>query len=501
MKHILNLLQRHIRTSEYRIWLKPLSILLTSAVVIWFLGPHLSVAGHMLLKSVKRRLLAITLLSAALGVKFYLSYRKEQLKKATMPSALDKKLQILEGQVRGALNFLNKPLVNNQGADYKLHNLPWYLLIGPTSAGKTTLLANSNINFILKKQIKPEDVKNISASDSCSWWVTHDSVLLDVPGNYVNLNNDKLSPPNLLWPHFLDMIKKFRPDNSMSGVVVALPLSDLINQESRNQLIENLKNRITELRSKFGNGIPFYFTITKCDLLPGFTEFFGDCGSDELSQAWGVTLPTNTDHTSLSSLFAVRFNALIKRLNKQLIWRLHQERGLFERVHVKDFPLHIERLKDVLVQVLNALSNPQSTFNLQGVYLTSAIQPPTEKSKIHPQLTTNESQQALQIMHTPAMPSRSYFIRQMLLQGLLNSYGKSNKIWQERRLVYAICACGIAFTIIFSGYDIVHSKQQMLALQDNGAVIVPAFNIVMPEVKQQDQKISDTVTVIGQSAS
>jgi type VI secretion system protein ImpL len=497
MKHILNLLQRHIRTSEYRIWLKPLSILLTCAIVIWFLGPHLSVAGHLILTSIKRRLLVIGLLALACGAKFYFSSRKEQIKKATMPTALDKKLQILEGQVRGAMNFLNKPLMNNQGSDYKLHNLPWYLLIGPNSAGKTTLLANSNINFILKKQLKPEDIKNIPTSESCSWWVTHDSVLLDVPGSYVNLSSANTSPPNLLWPNFLDMIKKFRPDNPMNGVVVALPLSDLINQETRTQLIRNLKDRIDELRGKFGSELPFYFTITKCDLLPGFTEFFGDCGSDELSQAWGVTLPSRADHTDLARTCALRFNALIKRLNKQLIWRLHQERGLLERVHVKDFPLHIERLKDILVQVLNALSNPVANFSLQGVYLTSAIQPPAapEQSKIQPQLTTNESQQALQIMHNPAMPSRSYFIRQLLLQGLLNSYGRSSKIWQERRLIYAICACGIASTIIFSGYDIVHTKQQIVAMQEN--IVVPTFNIVMPEAKQEEQKISDTVTVIG----
>ena len=176
---------------------------------------------------------------------------------------------------------------------------------------------------------------------------------------------------------------------------------------------------------------------------------------------------------------------------------MHQERGLLERVHVKDFPLHIERLKDILVQVLNELSNPVANFSLQGVYLTSAIQPPVtdEQSKIQPQLTTNESQKALQIMHNPTMPTRSYFIRQLLLQGLLNSYGRGSKVWQERRLIYAICACGIASTIIFSGYDIVHTKNQMVAMQEN--IVVPTFNIVMPEAKQEEQKISDTVTVIG----
>jgi type VI secretion system protein ImpL len=454
------------------------------------MGPHIA-----FLKAFKRRLLLITFCCVGYGIKYYFDTRKERLTQASLPSVMDKKREALEGQIRGAIGFLNKPLLNSKGRDYQLHHLPWYLVMGPQGSGKTTLLANANMNYLLKKPIRPEDVKNISSSENCSWWVTHDTVLVDVPGHFVNLSDEKLTQPNPLWPHFLALLKKFRPERSLSGVLITLPLSDLIQSESRTQFINNLKNRISELRTAFGADLPFYLTITKCDLLPGFTEFFSDCGSDELSQAWGVTLPM-TDPASLATIFTTRFNALIKRLNKQLIWRLHHERGLLERVHVKDFPLHVERLKEMLVQVLKAFANPQSYFNLQGVYLTSAIQPrQIQPGRVEAQVTTNSSQNALQIMHNPAMPSRSYFIRQLLLQGIINNFGRSQRIWQERRLVYAICAAGIAFTILFSGYDIVHTKHQMLAMQDT--IVVPTFNIVMPETKSEEHKVSDSITVIG----
>ncbi len=490
MKHILTLIQQHIKTNPSRSWLQPFSIFIICSSVLWLLGPHLSIGSHAPLQSIGIRLFIILLMGVGYTAKVVLAEQKEQAQRAALPTAVNKKLQLLDGQLRGAINFLNKPFTNSQGVKYKLNHLPWYLVIGPVGAGKTTLLANSNINFLLKKQIKTEELKNISSSDSCSWWVTHESVLLDVPGNFIA--SQDTTHDRSVWPHFLNLLKKFRPDHTINGVIVALPLPDLINPETRELLIKNIQIQIAESREKFGDHVPFYFTITKCDLLPGFTEFFGDSASDEFWQAWGVTLPAHTQITALPELFSQRFNILIKRLNKQLIWRLHQERGSLTRVHVKDFPLHVERLKDTLIQVLQTLTKKNTAFNLVGVYLTSAIQPPAENNQSQ---TTNESQTTLQIMHTPAWPSRSYFIRQLLLQGILNTFGKSNKSWQERRLVYAICAGGIAFTIIFSGYDIIHAKQQMLAMKNS--IVVPTFNIVMPEEKPQEKQVSNSVTVIG----
>ncbi len=56
-------------------------------------------------------------------------------------------------------------MINKHGTNINLSELPWQLLIGPPRAGKTTLLANSSINFILAKQFKPEDLNCITASE------------------------------------------------------------------------------------------------------------------------------------------------------------------------------------------------------------------------------------------------------------------------------------------------------------------------------------------------
>jgi len=69
---------------------------------------------------------------------------------------------------------------------------------------------------------------------------------------------------------------------------------------------------------------------------------------------------------------------LIKRINKQLIWRLHQERNPLARPYIKDFPLHIERLKEAVITLLKTLALPD--LLISGVYLTSATQSKTEDS-------------------------------------------------------------------------------------------------------------------------
>ena len=35
---------------------------------------------------------------------------------------------------------------------------------------------------------------------------------------------------------------------------------------------------------------PVYFVFTKCDLIQGFVEYFGDFSETERSQIWGATL-------------------------------------------------------------------------------------------------------------------------------------------------------------------------------------------------------------------
>ncbi len=456
-----------------------LGALILFSVLIWSLGSSISIAGHYPLAGPEKRFGIIMVLFLGwliLSLVYSTPIPNQNITPATTPETL-KKLQSLQGRFQGAIDFLKKTIIHKQGMNVNLANLPWYLLIGPQNSGKTTLLANSHIHFTLSKQFKSETITAIPPSEACDWWATRDLVLVDIPSSYIYSQEKPQKIPargslsNMLWYNLLTLIFTRSKTDSLRGVVIALNLPEIMQQSTAQQkvLVTNIRQRIKELSDKFGKQLPYYFIITKCDLLPGFLDFFNDSSTDELAQHWGLTLPNLHIGEKISDLLTHRFNAIIKRLNKQLLWRLHKERNPAARTLIKDFPLQMERIKEQLIQFTKALALPQ--LNLNGVFFTSAIQ--TSNNESTQAITINANQHhALQILQTTETPSKPYFIRQLILQALFHS-GEPNlthtiaaKPWQ-RLSAYAASALAILGATLLLGYDFKQSLQQTYAIQNN----------------------------------
>lgn len=453
----------------------PLVIFVSLSLFIWFIGPLLAVANHVPLTHPEKRLYIMAAFFLLWILKFIFFDMAQPLQKnqslvTTLTPEAAKKLQTLQGRFQGALNFLKKTIINKQDGKINLSHLPWYLFTGPTDSGKTTLLAHSKANFILSKQFKQAEAVIIPTSDACDWWVTRDLVLIDVPGYYFT-TQEKNKTATLLWNTLLSLVNKMPAKENLKGVIIALNLPEIMKKSGsheKNILIHDLKKRITELRNQFGQTLSIQLVITKCDLLPGFLDFFSETNQDELSQMWGLTIPALQSHDKLLDVFTTRFNALIKRINKQLLWRLHQERNPNTRPAIKDFPLHLERLKDALANILKALALPD--LALQGVYLTSATQASAEDpvAHAHPGHLTH---QALQIMRAPVMPTRTYFVKQLLSQSFL--YSAQNETTDNgvdyswgRRALYAASIGIIVTSTLLLVHDFKRSMENAYALQN-----------------------------------
>lgn len=437
------------------------------SLAIWFYGPTLIIANQSPLAQVEKRLYIIALIFLSWILHFVLTLPKTPMHTLPKTKNLSKKFLALEGRFQGAIRFLKNTFITKQGKNVSLLHLPWYLLIGPHNSGKTSLLAHAGLNFILSKKFPQEKIK---ASDSCDWWVTRDLVLVDTPGSYITKTKTRSSLENNLWETLLNLTMKFRPKNSIQGIVIALPLPELIkdkNTELKKQLIADIKYQINYLISKFGNTLSFYFVITKCDLIPGFQEFFSESSADELTQAWGITLSPK-ENENMADIFMNRFNALIKRLNNQLISRLHQERNPNARPLIKDFPLQVEHLKESTANFLKALAMPH--LNLHGIYLTSAVQHTTEETYSQPQLINPTT--TLQLLRSPISPIKSYFIRQFISHGLLssaqvvNSSPTQKSIWLPR-MVYTGAISSVIIASILLGQDFQQGIQQSYLIQNN----------------------------------
>ncbi|HEX2548703.1 MAG TPA: ImcF-related family protein, partial [Gammaproteobacteria bacterium] len=218
----------------------------------------------------------------------------------------------------------------------------------------------------------------------------------------------------------------------------------------------------------FGKQLPIHFIITKCDLIPGFKEFFSESSTDEISQNFGITIPSLMANENIHEVFNERFNALIKRLNKHLITRLHQERNIFARPYIKDFPLHIEHLKEHIAQLIKSLQ--QAKLPLRSVHLTSAAQPVEDMHATI--IDTDDTTRSLSILGTPPVQERAYFIRQFLLHTMLaitpsiSSKNSTRDLW-PRRITYAISVTLILTAAIILGQDFKHSIDATYAIQNH----------------------------------
>ena len=437
------------------------------SLLIWQIGPKLIIAHHLPFKEPQKRL-ALSLALLLIWMTKFLFLDQFSPRKADDQN-LHKMLQALRGHFLGAIKFLKKTIIDKHGFSTPLNTLPWYLLIGPPGAGKTTLLNQSTINFILSKQKKHEDQdKSVAASTVCDWWVTRDLVLVDVPGCYAfsplkdnlgetlehqeetTLSAAKAHTHLALWKNLLNLLIKHRQQNNIGAVIVALPLPELIKQsrQQQTQWFQDMKQRLVECWAKFGK-LPIYFIVTKCDLLPGFAEFFNDIGSDELMQPWGIPLSGRKEHEKLPEIFIERFNALIKRLNKQLIWRLHQERSADSRPLIKDFPLQLEFLKETISHLIKMLDAANPELDIEGIYLCSATQ--ANHSATSSTLFHHDVPSALELLPSTPFVSRAYFIKHVISYLLPHTSNHLSQRFRQKNTWLPKLGYGMAFTVLFAG--------------------------------------------------
>lgn len=263
-------------------------------------------------------------------------------------------LRYLKGNYRKRLNFYNR--------------LPLYLVIGPSTFGKTTLLANSGLEL---RNVHNQSLQQIMSTKYCVWWFSKEAVCLDTAGIYTESDAGELRN-NLVWRGFLKLLKSYRASNPIAGLIVVLDLPVLAEDSSKRQkVVDGIRERIYEV-AHYMNKLPIFIVFTKCDLVEGFSEFFADLKDDERAQPFGITF-TDGEIADPVQMFTGQFNDLLRRLNKKVVRRLQQEKDGEKKKQIKDFPLQLDALRPVIAELINGI--PISAhLALFGVYFTSSVQ-------------------------------------------------------------------------------------------------------------------------------
>ena len=142
--------------------------------------------------------------------------------------------------MKAALDSLKRSKLGGGGKS-ALYALPWYVVVGPPAAGKTTALSHSGLGFITPTGASGSKVRGTAGTRNCDWWFSRHAILLDTAGRLATEEDDREE-----WMTFLDTLRRFRPQRPLDGLVVALSVEDLLthSEEQSQELVAQLRRAV-----------------------------------------------------------------------------------------------------------------------------------------------------------------------------------------------------------------------------------------------------------------
>lgn len=351
------------------------------ALLVWFFGPLVELLEGWLARLVVIVVLVLLWAVSNLSIDLYRRRREKKLENSVAEQvqvAVDdgtgEEAAAVKDRTSKALGLLKKA----RGTRGYLYEQPWYVIIGPPGAGKTTALLNSGMKFPLAAELGQEPMKGVGGTRLCDWWFTDNAVLIDTAGRYTTQDSNA-AVDRAGWDAFLDMLRRSRPRQPLNGVIVGIGLGQIANAPADERMAHAraIRQRIKDLESRLHIRIPIYAVFTKADLVSGFTEFFDDLDREERGQVWGVTFPlTKTEHGPVGQ-FTEELQLLVERLNQRLFDRLQAEQSPDRRALIASFPAQVaslaQPLQAFLVEAFGG-SRLDPAPLLRGVYLSSGTQ-------------------------------------------------------------------------------------------------------------------------------
>jgi type VI secretion system protein ImpL len=372
-------------------------------------------------------------------------------------------IRALQSEFLKAINALKASRLGNGGME-ALYALPWYVIIGPPGAGKTTALRNSGLQFPYLS--KGGAVRGIGGTRNCDWWLTNEAILLDTAGRYTSEDEDRDE-----WRSFLDLLKRSRPKKPIDGIMVAISVTDIAgaDEDAVTRHAQRVRERVDEMMERLQMVVPVYVFFTKCDLVEGFVEIFGDLKKQERGQILGFTVPTGGEAAEPEAVFTEHFQELYESLQKRALRRVGQERRLETRELIYEFPEQFLLLHDQLASFVGTLFEAniyKETPILRGVYFTSGTQEGRPIDRVMESMVKAFGVAPRVAAKEPVTEAKSYFLRDVFANVIFpdRTIGvrSRDELSRQRRRAYTIGGTVFGCSLLVStlpAYSFVKNRQ------------------------------------------
>lgn len=379
---------------------------------------------------------------------------------------INEKVKDLKSKFKEATKIIKKSSLykNKRKAKYEL---PWYLVLGNSNEGKTTLLESSGLEFPLNIDYSKKEILEEKSSNSFEWYFTEQSVFIDVPGNYIE--QTKNPEDGVVWKEFLKLFSKKRWKRPINGVILTISTEMLLEKTEKQieQYAKDLRDRFDELSDSFMSNIPIYLLVSKCDKIVGFNEYFASVTNDEKDEILGVTFDNKNKNID-TSIVKPEFESLLKRINSSVLDKIHYEWDEVQRSRIFLFSDNLSEVFDrsnLFINICFSQTRYRTPLKLRGVYFTSV---PGEKQDGYSLPHKNSN------LDNARSSTKGLFIKKVLKDIIFpesniisvdDNY--KNRTRRNEYFAYILSFVFVAFMFFFFIKDFLETNNQIIELEEN----------------------------------
>ena len=276
----------------------------------------------------------------------------------------------LSDRLKHAIALLRSDKSAGGAGGSALTDLPWYLVMGMSASGKTSLLSRSGLAVSMAANANEIE----SGTRHCDWYFSPEAVLVDTAGRYLV---DEESAEH--FSGFLRNLHKQRRQAAINGLVLVVSLPELLSgpAQDRAALAARMVARIHQYGESLGSNPPIYLMLSKIDLLPGFCDAFDDLDLAARQQPLGMTFSlAELSNRSLRQLMNTKFAGLQTQVRQRVQARM-DTLGAAATSELLNLPSYFNELPLVLEQFLEHFEERKpgkGPLLVRGLYFTSALQ-------------------------------------------------------------------------------------------------------------------------------
>ncbi|MBK6513519.1 MAG: hypothetical protein IPM79_19850 [Polyangiaceae bacterium] len=227
--------------------------------------------------------------------------------------------------------------VRAQGGVYAV---PWYLVVGEPSVGKSTVIRAMNLTW--------NDPPSVDGQ-FCQYWVSKEAVIIEAREPIIGPNKQAS-----LLRELCEELRRIRSREPLDGIVLVMSATDVADRqdESLETHSQHLRTYLIEACRALEADVPVYVIINRFDTLWGYAEVFSWNADRAKEDAWGFLIPPDVATQNTWPKTEEGLVGLSARIEATCLSKLSSDEGIEQRIrafqHLVESRVFLNRLRDVL---------------------------------------------------------------------------------------------------------------------------------------------------------